>query len=71
MTEALRDHVEMGLVGKRHLRSAEAAKGARRDGVRINGVRIREHMRNTVRSVARGNPLSQSPRVLSWRRRRR
>ena len=27
-TEALRDHVEMGLVGKRHLRSAEAAKRA-------------------------------------------
>ena len=41
----------MGLVGKRHLRSAEAAKGARWDGVRINGIGVGEHMRNAIGTV--------------------
>src|SRR5262245_30860167 len=41
----------MALVGKRHLWSPKVAKGARRHSVRINGIRVRKHMRDTIRSV--------------------
>src|SRR5207244_10296069 len=51
----LRDHVEMGLIGKGNLRSSKPTKSTARNRIGIDTIAIRRYMRDaigTMRSVA-------------------